>query len=81
MFYYREDALTFLPNLWILREAESGSIVGCVFAKVEAKEDGSPYVYIGLLAVKVGNQVSIIKMFLSRRRITIKLNLQASMVQ
>lgn len=52
----REDALTYLSDLWILREAESGSIVGCVFAKLEAKEDGSPYVYIGLLAVKVGNQ-------------------------
>ncbi len=47
-----------MPDLWILREAESGAIVGCVFAKIEAKEDGSPYVYIGLLAVKVGNQVS-----------------------
>ena len=48
-----------MPNLWILRE-ESGEIVGCVFAKVQSKEDnGKPFVYIGLLAVKVGNQVEV----------------------
>ena len=52
----RENALTYMQNLWILRE-ESGEIVGCVFAKVQSKEDdGSTFVYIGLLAVKVGNQ-------------------------
>ena len=49
--------MTYMPNLWILRE-ESGEIVGCVFAKVQSKEeDVSTFVYIGLLAVKVGNQV------------------------
>ena len=54
-----EDAMTYLSDLWILRQPENGEIIGCVFAKVSKNsQNGSKFVYIGLLAVKVGHHVS-----------------------